>query len=441
MLALAAPAGAEPGQIGYDGCLGDDAAQLCADLPGAPLDAAVGIAVSPDGRSVYVASQDSGAIAQFTRNGPGGQIVYNGCLSNGPGPRCRALARAPLVGASGVAVSPDGRSVYVVSASSDSIAQFSRRATGRLTYVGCFANDSAQGCEDLPGAPLSSAFGVTVSPDGRSVFVVSLSSNSIAQFSRTGSTARLTYAGCLANTSTQFCRDLPGSPLTGAAAVAVSPDGRTVYVASSRSNAIARFARRGADLPITYAGCLADDATPLCTALPGSPLTGAAGVAVSPDGTSVYVASAGSNAIARFVRGGSRGGLTYGGCLANHAAPRCRDLPGAPLGGATGVTVSPDGQSVYVASSGSNAITHFARSGATGQLTYGGCLADNASRLCGDLPGSPLGGAIGVAVSPGGDSVYVASTAGDAVAHFFRALGPDPAPGLVVTAGSAPAAG
>ncbi len=66
---LASPAGAaaNPGQIAYDGCLGNDGLHGCLDLPGEPLDAANGVAVSPDGGSLYVASQISDSIVHFFR--------------------------------------------------------------------------------------------------------------------------------------------------------------------------------------------------------------------------------------------------------------------------------------------------------------------------------------------------------------------------------------
>src|SRR5262245_65729604 len=68
-LGLAGPAAAAPGQTGYDGCLASAAADGCGDLPGNPLTGARAVAVSPDGKSVYVASETSASIAHFFRSG------------------------------------------------------------------------------------------------------------------------------------------------------------------------------------------------------------------------------------------------------------------------------------------------------------------------------------------------------------------------------------
>jgi DNA-binding beta-propeller fold protein YncE len=183
-LTLAGQAGAAPGQIGYDGCFASLAAQGCRVLPDTSLGGARGVAVSPDGRSVYVASPGSDSIAHFFRGGPLGQLAYDGCLANTAAQGCGDLPGAPLGGADAVAVSPDGRSVYVASRDSDSIAHFFRSPEGKIAYDGCLANDDAQGCANLPGAPLNDANGVAVSPDGRSVYVASADSDSIAHFFR-----------------------------------------------------------------------------------------------------------------------------------------------------------------------------------------------------------------------------------------------------------------
>jgi hypothetical protein len=122
--ALASPALAAPGQIGYDGCLANDASQGCVDLPGAPLEGARGIAASPDSKSVYVASVNSDSIAHFFASGPRGQLVYDGCMASIAARGCIDLFGSPLDGAYEVAQSPDGRQVYVTAHDSKRIERF-----------------------------------------------------------------------------------------------------------------------------------------------------------------------------------------------------------------------------------------------------------------------------------------------------------------------------
>src|SRR6266516_5270667 len=94
---LAVPAGAAAavGQIGYDGCLADDASQGCGDLFAEPLTGAAGVAVSPDGNSAYVGSSFSGTITHFFVSKPGGQVTYDGCLGNDASQGCVDLPAAP----------------------------------------------------------------------------------------------------------------------------------------------------------------------------------------------------------------------------------------------------------------------------------------------------------------------------------------------------------
>jgi DNA-binding beta-propeller fold protein YncE len=417
-LMLAGNAAAAPGSLTYGGCLAADAAEGCFDLPFAPLAAPTGVAVSPDGMSVYVAT--SGGIAHFVR-APNGETTYAGCLSNDGSQGCRDLPSAPLEGDSHVAVSPDGKSVYVV-ARYGGIARFFRSgADGQLFYDGCLNNDGSEGCGDLPGTPLPTPIGVTVSPDGKSVYVASRTTvqGAVAHFFRAPD-GQIRYDACLNDNGSDGCADLPGTPLPGPTGVTVSPDGKSVYVASSSGalGSIAHFFRNGPDGQISYDGCLGNDGSQGCVDLPGDPLQGANDVAVSPDGASVYVASyAGS--IAHFFRNGPDGQLAYDGCLNDDGSQSCSDLPGSPLTGAWGVAVSTDARSVYVASYEADSIAHFLRNGPQGQLSYDGCLGNDGTH-CGDLPGAPLDRAIGVAVSPDDRTVYVTSQRSNSLTHFLR---------------------
>ena len=356
-----------------------------------------------------------------------GDLAFDGCLANDSSEGCFDLPGAPLDAASQTAASPDGTSVYVTSQSGDSIAHFLRGPGGRLSYDACLNDDGTNGCVDLPGSPLDGAFGVSVSPDGRSVYVASHVDDSIAHFFRTPPEGQIVYDGCLNDSGADGCVDLPGEPLDGASGVATSADGKSVYVAAADGDSVSHFFRGGPDGQISYDGCLNNDGASGCVDLPGAPLNAAFALAVSPDGGSVYAASYGSNSIAHFFRTPPEGQIVYDGCLNNDGAHGCVPVPGAPLETAIGVAVSPDGKSVYATSFSSESLVRFGRVEPDGQIVYGGCLSSDGHGGCVDLPGAPLDGATGVTATADGQSVYVASQLSDSVAHFRRELAATPA--------------
>ena len=292
---------------------------------------------------------------------------------------------------------------------------FTRAPNGALTPQGCFSNAALAGCTTLSGQ-LNFANSVTVSPDGASVYAASVSSGTVVSFTRAPNGA-LTPQGCFSNAALAGCTTLSGQ-LSGANSVTVSPDGASVYAASTVSNTVVSFTRapNGA---LTPQGCFSNAALAGCTTLSGQ-LDGARSVTVSPDGASVYATSAGSGTVVSFTRA-ANGALTPQGCFSNAALAGCTTLSGQ-LGGARSVTVSPDGASVYAAADASHTVVSFTRA-PNGALTPQGCFSNAALAGCTTLSGQ-LSGANSVTVSPDGASVYAASLFSGTVVSFTRELAP-----------------
>jgi DNA-binding beta-propeller fold protein YncE len=364
------------GALTPGGCIQETGGTDCGGAGGnaAGLDGASGVAVSGDGRHVYVASDSSDAIAVFRHDALTDGLTKGGCIQDEGRGDCGSGGgdmAAGLDGATGVAVSGDGKTVYVASSFADTIGAFTRDATsGGLSPGGCIENTGGTECQSVGGnaSGLDGASAVAVSGDGKNVYVASYVSDAIAVFQRTTS-GGLIPGGCIQNTGGTDCSG-GAAGLDGASGVAVSGDGRNVYVASRFSGAIAVFRRDTTTGGLTPGGCIQNTGGPACSRN-ATGLGGASGVAVSEDGRNVYVASRFSGAIAVFRRNATTGGLTPGGCIQNPPLTACSGLGGnAPgLGGASGVATSADGKNVYVASQVSDAIAVFGRDAVAPVLT------------------------------------------------------------------------
>ncbi len=191
------------------------------------LDGAIGVAISPDGQNLYVAAAVDDALTAFTRNPNTGALGFFEVKRDGVG------GVDGLNNARGVSISPGGQNVYVASQTDDALAAFTRNpSTGALSFVEV-EKDGVGGVDGLNGA-----HGVAVSPDGRHVYVASIS-DALVAFTRSPTTGTLNFV----EAEMDGVGGVDG--LDGARGVTVSDDGKHVYVASSEDGAVAVFSRDG----------------------------------------------------------------------------------------------------------------------------------------------------------------------------------------------------
>jgi DNA-binding beta-propeller fold protein YncE len=376
------------------------------------------LAASPDGQNVYAAATGSNSVVAFRRDAATGGLTQIGCVSEPRHGECEP--GLGLAEATGVAVSPDGRQVYATSRVGRSVVTFQRDpGSGLLRQTHCVSDGAAseQGCE--VGRGLYGAASVTVSPDGRHVYVAATLSSALTTFARSPDDGSLTQTGCLADgTATGGCVDTPG--LESAFGLAVSPDGLNVYVTALQRDSVLNFTRDAQSGQVSAAGCTSDREAPSSACGRAAGINNPEAVAIAPRGDRVYVASSSSSALTVFGRGTGTGGLDEIGCLgANSLRGHCE--PGNQLVGAGAVDVSPDGREVFVASGEySHSLSRFVRSGSS--EVGGGCISEDGTfGAC--VRGRALLGAKSVITSPDGRDVYVAGYGSDAVTSFSRTAG------------------
>jgi 6-phosphogluconolactonase (cycloisomerase 2 family) len=198
-------------------------------------------------------------------------------------------------------------------------------------------------------------------------------------------------------------------PLTNvqASAVAVSPDGTHVYVAAGGGHALVAFERDFGTGALSHLQTVLDDTDGV------DGLDTAGSVSLSPDGAHVYATSAGESAIAVFSRDAGTGMLTF-------VEAEFEGVAGVHgLEAAHESVLSPDGAHVYVASPGREPavpgrVSLFRRDASTGALNFIEAVTDDVGGVVG------LDGVSSVTVSPDGAHLYTTAFRDDAVAVFER---------------------
>jgi DNA-binding beta-propeller fold protein YncE len=404
------------------------------------LNGSVGVAVSPDGKNVYVIGNNDSAIAEFGRN-PDGSLTQlgssNDCIADQSADNGCSDTATGLVAPQAIAVSPDGADVYVAahdSAGVGTVAEFARNADGSLTQLlshDCIAENFGQAgevtsaCADQVGHGIKRPFALTVGPGGLNVYVTDSTGSTIAVLAR-ASDGSLSQPGgaddCIADPSANGtdCSST-GTGLANADAVVVSPDGNNVYVGGDNApGTIAEFTRNSDGSLTQLPGpndCIQENAGALaCGTETGRGINAVVGLAVSPDGHNVYATSAGPNGdLAEFARA-TDGSLTQlaspNDCIEEQgSAEGCGTTDGHGLNGASQLVVSADDASVYVATQGDDccdqAVAAFSRAsdGTVTQLPAPDECIDENTEDCSDDTGLGLGGGA-VAIPTDGANVY-----------------------------------
>jgi DNA-binding beta-propeller fold protein YncE len=281
--------------------------------PGNPFQ----VAVSPDGKSVYV-TNNGGAPADHVSQydiGPTGALT----------PKTPATV---LTGQdpTGIAVTPDGKSAYVTNFGDGTVSEYDVGPGGVLT-------PKTPATLAVPGG----ATRVTVSPDGNSAYVTNVS-NTVSQYD-VGPTGALTPK-------------TPATVATGAGGessgrIAFNPNGKSAYVANGR--------------PFFAGTVLQYDVGPTGALTPKTPATVPAGsepneIAVTPDGKNVYVTDIQDDTVSQYDVGPT-GALTP-------KTPATVQAGNGPYD----IAVSPDGLSAYVTDFDDSTVFQF-NVGAGGRLT------------------------------------------------------------------------
>lgn len=454
----------------------------CPAIPGAGyegsefsgLDEVTALTAAAGRTSLYAVGGRNSSLVQLAL-GPARALSFAACLTGDsfldacadlPGATANA-PEAPISYPTAVAISPDGRSLYVVSGNfhASVVARFARDSvTGALTYRGCLTGDlgagpsGPAGCVALPGAThdgygsgLYEASGIAIDSDGSRVYVTAAGDGSVAAFNRDPVSGDLSFVRCVSsNRRVGGCVRTPGAHdiLEGIGAPFLSPDGRYLYGAASRAGTVSAFALGGSDT-IRFAGCVSarDDRQP-CRQGPRpdgavAALSNPAGVTGSADGRFLYVSSTYGTIVA-LKRNRSTGGLEPVSCISSSSEDRrrCARVPATPhrtkgthhaslLTGVGTPLIAANAKTALAPIRTIDGLGEFDRNIKTGALTFHGCATGNLNlSTARNGPCQPLAKATSDGVNSGfykttalipapGNLVYAAAS-GDATVSLLR---------------------
>lgn len=383
------------------GCLETTNASSCGPLHGAS--SPFRVAVTPNGKNAYVG--DGSTVLVLDRSVSTGRLTQKsgtaGCVGQAAG--CTPLGSLGTVSA--LAVSPDGKNLYVTSYTNHALFVFTLTASGGLTLTECHGN--VAGC--APMRAMNGPWDLAITPDGSSVYVAAVNSDSIAALSRDESTGELVQPnggnGCYSRSGDEGCT--LDDRFEGLQSIAAASNSSVIALAAG-PRAVMSFQRNvtGALARPSGVNCLAAESLPSCGTVAG--LAGADSLAVLAG--RVYV---GTDTRILTIDRSSSFTLAYRSCVGDGAGcAKVRGFQGDPS-----LTVSPTGSHVYAGprwyNAGARTLLAFRRT-STGLAQVEGSAGCRATSPVptGCAATTGIGTSGDLALSADGRFVYLASNQG-----------------------------
>ncbi len=308
---------------------------------------------------IYVTTQGDNLVTPF------GVTLSDGVLTAGTGVATETMPSAMVL-------APSGNALFVANQSSNSISAYTVNSDGTLTASGSSTPTNSAfaslPCASIGDGTTSTPVGLAMDPAGQFLFVANLGvqgdptkqtthAGAISVFSVSNGTTLAEIAG------SPFCTELAGETDSGPAAVAVTPDGKFLYVANQLEGTVASYSVDSSGAITEKLGRQTVGTAPSALIIVEAPNT------TNPTGEFLYVANSGSS---NNISGFAICDQVLTSCVnPNQPDGSLTPIPTSPFSaqlGPSNMAATPDGKFLFVVETRSTQISEFKISSGSGSL-------------------------------------------------------------------------